>query len=258
MKTSKFFAVVVGLCLMFLAATSFAQDAALKVAGFEGKVMVRTGASGEWKDAVVDQALGPKDAVKTGDNGLAMLIFSDKSSVALKPNSEVTVEDLAWNETARKAGLNMSAGEMRVIIKKVDAPSDFKVRTPTAICGARGTIFYVIVTATGTRVFVTEGAVDFTSISGDSSYVVVENMSALAEITGVSEPRELTGEDRERALAGWGGVIAETYTPPAGGEGGPAGDVPPGGGPEGDFQGGTPENPGQDNRVQEESPASPI
>jgi hypothetical protein len=255
MKTTKLFISAVSVFLLFFAATSFAQDSALKVAGFEGKVQVKLASSADWADAVVDQALNPNDAIKTGENGQAMLQFSDKSTIALKPNTEIIVEELVWSDAARKAGLNMPIGELRATIKKIDTPSDFKVRTPTAICGARGTVFYVMTTGTETRVFVTEGAVDFTNPASGNTYVVVQNMSAISEISGsVTEPRELTGDEKAQALAGWSGVIGETYTEP------PAGDPPAGGDdtPQGDQLNPTPENPAQENKGQQESEASPI
>lgn len=252
MKTIKLLAWVVGICVIISASTLFAQDAALKVAGFEGKVQVKIAPSTEWVDATVGQPLNTSDAIRTGENGQTMLQFSDKSTVALKQNTEVVVEELVWNDTARKAGLNMPSGELRAIIKKMNASSDFKVKTPAAICGARGTIFYIISTGTETRVFVTEGAVDFTNPASGNSYVVVENMAAISELSGsMTEPRELTGEEKEQALAGWSGVIGETYTDPTGGEGGTEG---------GDMenQGGTGENPGVENKGLQESSASPI
>jgi hypothetical protein len=255
MKTMKTLALASGLLLVFFAATSFAQDSALKVAGFEGKVQVKMAASADWVDAVVDQALNPNDAIKTGENGQAMLQFSDKSTVALKSNTEVIVEELIWNDKARKAGLNMPIGELRAVIRKIDTPSDFKVKTPTAICGARGTVFYVMTTGTETRVFVTEGAIDFTNPASGNTYVVVQNMSAISELSGsVTEPRELTGDEKAQALAGWSGVIGETYTEP------PAGDPPAGGDdtPQGDQLDPTPENPAQENKGQQEQEASPV
>jgi hypothetical protein len=220
MKTTRLFVAIIGAALLLFAATAYAEDSAVTLAGFEGKVLVKIAPSADWTDAAIDQKLKAKDAIKTGDDGKALLEFSDKSSVALKKNTEVTIEELSWTDAARKADLNVPSGELRAIINKVGGPSQFRVKTPTAICGARGTVFYVMVTAGETRVFVTDGAVDFSNANGENTYVVVENMQAISDATGVSEPTELTGAEREQALAGWDGVIAEPYTEPGGDEGG--------------------------------------
>lgn len=256
--------------LVFIAASSFcADDAALKTAGdeaamktpadaaalvisgIEGTVLVQVAPSTEWTNAAVGQAIKQQDVIKTGDDGQALLVFSDKSSIALKPKTEVSVDELVWTEVAKKAGLSMSAGALRAIVKKIDTPSDFKVKTPTAICGARGTVFYLVVTPSETRVFVTDGAVDFSNVDGGNSYVVVQNMAAIAAISGtVTEPRELTGAERDEALAGWSGIIAETYT-----------EVPPENRQEPDITENSaviPENPAQENKGQDNNPVSPI
>jgi len=219
---------IVAIAGMLIVATSFAADGGLKIAGLSGKVLVKIAPSTEWVAATADTVLKPSDAIKTEENSAALLEFSDKSTVALKQKTEVLIEELAWTDASRKAGLKMSIGELRAILKKTGTDADFKVKTPTAICGARGTIFYVMTTGTETRVFVTEGSVDFTNPESGNTYVVVQNMAAISELSGsVSEPRELTGDEKEQALAGWDGVIAETYTDPSGNNSGnndPSGD----------------------------------
>ena len=215
MKIVRLSGVILGIVVMLFAATLFADDSAVTLAGLEGKVLVKIAPSTEWANAAIDQKLKTNDAIQTGDDGKVLLEFSDKSSVALKKNTEIVIKNLIWTDATRTADLNMSKGELRAMINKVKGPSQFKVRTPTAICGARGTVFYVMVTGNETRVFVTDGAVDFSNSNGENTYVVVQNMSAISDLSGtVSEPVELTGADKEQALAEWGGVIAEPYSEP--------------------------------------------
>ena len=217
MKTAGLFAAIFGVLIVFFAATLFAEESAVTLAGFEGKVFVKIAPSTAWVDAAIDQKLKAKDAIKTGDDGKALLEFSDKSSVALKKNTEITIQDLVWTDVVRKANLNMPRGDLRAVISKRADPSQFKVITPTAICGAHGTVFYIMVTGTETRVFVTDGAVDFSNLTGENTYVVVQNMEAISDLSGtVSEPIELTGAEKEQALAEWGGIIAEPYSAPEG------------------------------------------
>lgn len=198
----------------------YAENAGLTMAEMEGKVMVKAYPQTEWTEAKVGQALNKNDAVKTGDDGKAILAFSDKSIVALKPGTEITVEELVLTNIERKVGLNMSSGKLRAIIEKVDTPSEFKVRTPTAICGARGTTFYIVIEVNETRVFVDEGAVDFMNAVSGNTYVVVQGMESFASINGtLTEPKELTGDEKDKVIAGWQvGAVAEPYTEPGGGE----------------------------------------
>jgi len=246
--------IAIGIAVVLIAPASYAQDASLKIAGVGGSVLVKIAPSADWVDAKPGQALNPKDAIKTGENSTAMLVFSDMSTLALKPNTEIIIDDLVWNSKVKKAGLNMPAGALRAVLKKIDGPSDFKVKTPTAICGARGTVFYIIASATETRVFVTEGSIDFTNPVTNNTYVVVRDMMAISELSGtITEPRELTGDERTQALAGWTGVIAETYTEPVP-QNTPAEDLTN----NPDNQHATKENPATENKDQEEKPISPV
>jgi Uncharacterized protein conserved in bacteria len=217
MNKMRLIAVTLGILVLLFASNSFAEDSAITLAGLEGKVLVKIAPSTEWAAAAVDQKLKVNDSIKTGDDGKALLEFSDKSSVALKTNTELIINDLVWTGATRKADLNMPSGDLRAVISKVGGPSQFKVRTPTAICGAHGTVFYIMVVGNETRVFVTDGAVDFSNADGSNSYVVVQNMTAISDLSGnVSQPRELTGDEKAQALAGWDGAIAEPYEAPEG------------------------------------------
>jgi len=206
------------LAFSFFAVNLFAAESVLKVAERSGKVLVKVSPSAEWVEATVGQALNPQDSVKTGERSNAILAFQDKSSVSLKPMTEITVEELVWNNRIKKSTINMNEGELRVIIKKLDTPSEFKVRTPTAICGARGTIFYVAATPAETMVYVSEGMVELTNaISGESSNVV-EGMTATSNANGsISEPQESSAGEKAAATSGYDtGLVAEPYTEPAG------------------------------------------
>lgn len=202
-------------CLFFMTASfASAEDGLLTITALSGKVLVKVYPSDNWTDAKIGQSLQKNDVIKTEDESKALLEFPDKSSVTLKPGSELSVEELVWNDEKSKINLNLSMGQARVILNKIGAASDFKVRTPSAICGARGTIYYIMVTETETRVFVEDGAVDFGTPDGENVYIVVQNMESIATIAGeLSEPRELFGEERDNILAGWDpGLVAEPYT----------------------------------------------
>lgn len=199
-------------------ATIFAQDSVLKIAAVEGKVLVKAASAVEWSDAKAGQPLNQKDSVKTED-GKALLEFTDKSSVTLKPNTEITVDELVWDNTARKVNINLTAGQLKTILNKVDTPSEFKVKTPTAICGAVGTIFYVIVLPDGTGVYVEEGLIDFLNTLSGQSYTVYQGQRSDAGADGtITEPQTLSADEVNQLIADWGMMpVAEPYSEPGGG-----------------------------------------
>lgn len=204
--------------LMIFSTISFADDNAFKITGMSGKVLVKISPSIEWTPASVGQVLKQKDYVKTEADGKVVLELSDKSSVSLKRNTEIMIEELAWNSNARKAGINMTSGQLKTIIKKVNTPSDFKVKTPTAVCGARGTVFYVIVFENGTGVYVEEGLVDFLNTVSGESYSVYRGMTSDSMQDGTTTaPRELSKEEVSKIVSEYDvQLVAEPYSAPAG------------------------------------------
>lgn len=203
---------------MLCSSASFADDNAFKIAGMSGKVLVKISPSTEWTAASVGQTLKQQDYVKTEADGKVVLELSDKSSVSLKRNTEIMIEELAWDSTARKAGINMTSGQLKTIIKKVNTPSDFKVKTPTAICGARGTIFYVIIYENGTGVYVEEGLVDFLNTISGESYSVYKGMTSDSRQDGTTTaPREISKEEVSKIVSEYDvQLVAEPYSEPAG------------------------------------------
>ncbi len=217
--------IIAALCI--ISTNLFAEGEILKIAAQTGKVLVIISPATEWTEATIGRTLNPKDRIKTEANSKVTLEFPDKSTISLKPNTEIAIEELVWDNTAKKVGIDMSSGELKAIIKKLDTPSEFKVKTPTAVCGARGTIFYVIVFEDGTGVYVEEGLVDFLNTLSGETYTVYQGMNSESHSDGTTtEPQQLSKEQVDNIISGWDvGPVAEPYTEPAGDTGPTAGDV---------------------------------
>ncbi len=199
MKRINMLAIIVGIMFIFLGVNSFAADeAALKVTAKNGKVFVKIYPSTEWTELTVGQMVHARDVIKTdlcgarydekekqyvdaNGNvcpicGAATLELPDRSSISIKPDSEVSIDELVLDNAARKLKLNMAKGELRMIITKVATPSDFSVKTPNAIYGATGTLFYTKSTSTGGSVYVADGSINAISPIDGKIYNVVAGM----------------------------------------------------------------------------------
>lgn len=231
---------VVGFTLSF-AGVSFAADASqaaakayvtepfCKVSSCDlkgGKVLAKIHPSAEYTEVGTGQSLNQADSVKTDACSSLILEFPNKSTIYLQPNTEITIEELVWNDTARKVGINMTGGQLRTIIKKVSTPSEFKIRTPMAVCGARGTIFYVRSSAAGTSVYTSEDSVDVFNPADGNTYTVPAGMMLTINSDGtVVGPVEVSDMDLKDWTECYTDTGAEPYTPPEGGA--PANVAPP-------------------------------
>lgn len=116
-----------------------------------GEVQLRRGATES--AAVKGVEIESGDVIVTGASGRAQIRFSDGGLVALYPDSQFTVTRYAdaGSATQDHFAVNLLRGGMRAItglIGKRDA-SNYKVTTPTAVVGIRGSAFLIGFNAEG-------------------------------------------------------------------------------------------------------------
>jgi tetratricopeptide (TPR) repeat protein len=133
------------------------------VASVAGVTTIRlTGGGGGFKPAVIRQQLAAGDIVQTGENGHAILVFTDGSRYTLKPKTKVLIA--AVREGARRIRLETGGLYARMARQK---GHDTAIETAAAVAGVRGTEFELDVDADGkTTLTVVEGAVEFKNEKG--------------------------------------------------------------------------------------------
>jgi hypothetical protein len=91
------------------------------------------------------------DAIYTLDQGSAELELNDGSIITMTELSRLTINQSVFDpdQKIRSTFLNMSLGKIRFWVIKLLGynRSEFKVKTPTAICGVRGSEFIIVATA---------------------------------------------------------------------------------------------------------------
>lgn len=100
-----------------------------------------------WKKAVFKQPVYAKDEFKTAKRSRLKIIFSDKSLIAIGPNSKMQVASYVFNKKKklRKGVINVARGLTMYIVNKSqkNKNSKFRIVSPTANLAARGTQGYV-------------------------------------------------------------------------------------------------------------------
>lgn len=95
-----------------------------------------------------DVAMG--DKVKTDGNGEVQLLFTDDTRLVVGPNSSLVIEAYLLRSKSRANNFTVRAlgGSFRMITGK-SAKSAYKIKTPTATIGVRGTSFDFTVKRSG-------------------------------------------------------------------------------------------------------------
>ena len=105
-----------------------------KIVYLEGEVTVNN-ASVEIGDPVLDS-----DIVATGPDSYCEIVFGGKNVFRLEEN---TVADIDWSGSS----VNINKGAIGAVFTKLEAvvasEDVFSVKTPTAVAGVRGTVFYI-------------------------------------------------------------------------------------------------------------------
>ena len=111
------------------------------------------------------------DTIITGYDGRVQIRFSDGSLVSLQPRTEFRIDRYRYDTTEQRGFFSLAAGAIRTVSGMVGKrnPADYRLTTPAATIGIRGTQFVVEQTvcnpgcypgnSAGLRVAVTEGHV---------------------------------------------------------------------------------------------------
>lgn len=97
-------------------------------------------------------ALRPGERITTGKDGAASLVLKDGTVLTLGPNTTANLSQFQFDATTQEGNLvlELLQGSVRVVtglLAKIN-PDRFKVKTPTAVVGVRGTDFIVEATPT--------------------------------------------------------------------------------------------------------------
>lgn len=176
-KNSIAISLIILLAAIFFSGTSFA--------GMVGTVTHLSGPLFAEKPDGSKKILSQKSTVEEGDTLItekqtyARVKFTDSGEITLRPNSQIKIDQYFFDENKPgndKAVFNLSKGALRSITGKIGKRGDqdsYKMATPNAVVGVRGTIYELKLCqnncgslANGLYLFVPEGTVNITTKVG--------------------------------------------------------------------------------------------
>jgi hypothetical protein len=154
--------------------------------------------------------LSEQDRVVTGKSGMVMLVFSDQGRVAIRPESELVIRKYEDDPSGQATQLQLDL--MRGTVRQISGqaaqrqPDRYRLNTPIAAIGVRGTDFLAKATQGSVQTYVHEGAItvqpmqmgqsvgaQMLSVAGQSHYL-------LARAEGAVELRHVVAEETERTF----------------------------------------------------------
>ncbi len=158
---------VITAALMFCGLSAYGAET---VTNPIGKVIFHIGQSAIASDGQAvsqikkEQDLEVGQVIRTGHNGHVHIRFIDNAFVSVRPNSELVIEEYLVDEQHpqhNRIKFNLKQGTSRLITGKGGHAnkSSFRLNTPVAAIGVRGTDFVVQTDSSVTRVAVQQGGV---------------------------------------------------------------------------------------------------
>lgn len=203
------------LLLMLAAATvKAAPEQVARVALAVGEA-TRINAAGRTEPMRLGAALAAGDRIITGKDALAILVFSDAGRVSLRSDSELVIHRYHVDPSGvdTRLELELVRGAMRQISGDAARlqPERYRLNTPVAAIGVRGTDFLAKTGAGSTETFVHEGMIVVLSNDKDCAKSSGGNCRPLATLSasdagqyisvqasGQIERRAITAEEVER------------------------------------------------------------
>ncbi len=191
------------------------------VAKVSGMVTITPKDSAGAHKAGINDILGEGDSIETGEDGYIEVLLDNNNAINLKPNTKLKIIKLAISpQTGEFENIfEVTLGKIKARIENLKGNSKFEVKTPQAICGARGTIMYIHVLHSLTKSFFEGGKGYIENIlSGRSQNVGAGQNASADDGGGVSDPAYTSEEERQSYGEGWDpGNGTEGYSSPDGG-----------------------------------------
>jgi hypothetical protein len=155
------------LAVFFLAAAApaWATPVNALVFSVQGRVEYMTPGSGSYAPLAKGQHLPYGTTIRTGDDGVVILVATPGAAVQLGSASILKLNELAFAKSGgrvlqRTANMTLSAGVISALIDpSTPQITDFSVQTPEGAAAARGTFYAVLVDHGKTFIGVREGKV---------------------------------------------------------------------------------------------------
>lgn len=126
-----------------------------------------------------------KDKIKTSDQSMIQIEFTDQSILDIKPNSTFVIKDYKYGVGADRNNTELVAGGFRFLSGSIKPnPDDYNIKTPNATIGLLGTLLEADMAEDALYVACTQGQVQIKNSAG--TVVIGEGMEQYAVVTSYS------------------------------------------------------------------------
>ena len=164
-----------------------------------GNVRIYKKGASDWRQIKLNEVVYEGDKLQTGETGWTEIRLSNGNSILLHNNTELVFAKLEYDPKTGEFNnsFESSAGKIKAVIAKLGKNSTFEVKTPTAVCGARGTVMYLDIAKDVTQAFYEGGAGFMTSTITNMTQNVDAGQNSASNAAGnISAPAFTPAEQK--------------------------------------------------------------
>lgn len=151
----------------------------------------KVGSQGLVESLKVGSTLAAGERVRTGPDAMAILVFSDEGRISLRADSELLIRHYEIDPTGARTRIELELirGTVRQISGQASRaqPDRYRLNTPIAVIGVRGTDFLAKTAGDAVEAFVHEGNIVLTPHAGAcaaSSSAACDPVAVASSVTG--------------------------------------------------------------------------
>ena len=152
-----------------------------------------------------------KERIQTTSGGSLQVLFVDKTTLSIGPNSDMTIDEFVYNPDVGTGTFvaSIAKGSFRFVGGRISRSSGATINLPSATIGIRGTIVTGEVGAWGFKISNLQGHIEVTLPGGGGTMPVLQGEKVTFQVeTGATETSPITASDFKV-------LPAETTTEPA-------------------------------------------
>jgi hypothetical protein len=179
-----FFAVLFCVAAGFRAQLAFASEMRVGEAVVIQNNVARV--AGESSSPVnVGDSMLRDEVVRTGADSAARFVMADSTNLSLGPSATITLDRTVFNDehSYRDIAIRLTAGAFRFVTGHSEKAA-YKIRTPLATIGVRGTILDILSQRGRTTVVLQEGAASVCTLSFQCVQLTQAGDTAVITVTG--------------------------------------------------------------------------
>lgn len=158
------------------------KDSGARFTELAGQVEVLREGETEWRFAKRDMVIYYGDMVKTGEDSVAVLGFSDMSVFRMRPESQIYVP-----EPTEQSKLKLVIGNIWINVRKMIKDGSMEIETNQAAASVKGTRFELADNGTASAIRVESGLVAFRPKGGKASVEVGPGQVFTASRSGLQQ-----------------------------------------------------------------------